>query len=168
MDAWYTLHTKPQSEVQVHRALMARGFESYLPMLPPRKDRHAQPLFPAYLFVRCDMEAIGIGSLQWIPGLRRILAFAGRPAIVPDEAISLIHAKMAEIDADGGLPRHHFKAGDPVVIERGATQWHAWHFPRADRARRSECRSSSVSWARRTAPKWQSMTWRRLLTATPR
>jgi transcriptional antiterminator RfaH len=120
MDAWYALHTKPQSEVQVHRALVARGFESYLPMLPPRKDRHAQPLFPAYLFVRCDMEAIGTASLQWIPGLRRILAFAGRPAVVPDEAISLIHAKMAEIDAEGGLPRHHFQAGDRVVIERGA------------------------------------------------
>src|SRR5512133_1939728 len=73
MDAWYTLHTKPQSEVQVHRALVARGFETYLPMLPPRKERHAQPLFPAYLFVHCDMEAIGIACLQWIPGLRRVL-----------------------------------------------------------------------------------------------
>jgi transcriptional antiterminator RfaH len=120
MDAWYALHTKPQSEVQVHRALLARGFESYLPMLPPCKDRLAQPLFPAYLFVRCDIEAIGIASLQWIPGLRRVLAFAGRPAVVPDQAIGLIHAKMAEIDAEGGLPRHHFKAGDQVVIERGA------------------------------------------------
>lgn len=90
MDAWYTLHTKPQSEVQVHRALVARGFETYLPMLPPRKERHAQPLFPAYLFVHCDMEAIGIACLQWIPGLRRILTFSGRPAIVPDDAIALI------------------------------------------------------------------------------
>jgi transcriptional antiterminator RfaH len=119
MNAWYALHTKPQSEVQVHRALVARGFETYLPMLPPRKERHAQPLFPAYLFVRCDMEAIGIANLQWIPGLRRILAFAGRPAVVPDEAIGLIRSKMAEIDADGGHPRHHFKTGDRVVIERG-------------------------------------------------
>jgi len=120
MEAWYTLHTKPQSEVQVHRALVTRGFEIYLPMLPPRKDKHAQPLFPAYLFVHCDVEAIGIASLQWIPGLRRILAFAGRPAVVPDEAICLIRSKMAEIDADGGLPRHQFKLGDRVVIEQGA------------------------------------------------
>ncbi len=119
MEAWYVLHTKPQSEVQVHHALVGRGFDTYLPMLPPHKERRAQPLFPAYLFVRCDMEAIGIASLQWIPGLRRVLAFAGRPAVVPEDAITLIRAKMAEIDAEGGLPRHHFRAGDPVVIERG-------------------------------------------------
>jgi transcriptional antiterminator RfaH len=119
MDAWYALHTKPQSEIQVHCALTVRGFETYLPMLPALKDGRARPFFPAYMFVHCDLEAVGIGTLRWIPGLRRILSFAGRPAVVPDDAIELVRAKMQEIDAQGGLPRHSFQVGDRVVLDKG-------------------------------------------------
>ena len=88
-------------------------------MLPPRKDGRSQPLFPAYLFLHCDLELIGIANLQWIPGLRRILAFAGRPAIVPDEAIELMRNELDEIWTHGGLPQHSFKPGDEVVIDKG-------------------------------------------------
>jgi transcriptional antiterminator RfaH len=119
MEAWYALHTKPHSEATACQALAVRNFNAYLPLLPPRKDRMAQPLFPTYMFVRCDLEAIGISSLEWIPGLRRILTLGGRPAIVPDEAIELIRAKMSQIEAQGGLPRHGFQPGDEVVIDKG-------------------------------------------------
>jgi transcription antitermination factor NusG len=119
MDAWYALHTKPHSELRVHRTLVERGFNAYLPLLAPRKDAHAQPLFPAYLFVYCDLDVIELSDLQWIPGLRRILSFEGRPAVVPEDAIYLIRTKTDEINAQGGLPMHTFKAGDEVVIEQG-------------------------------------------------
>jgi transcriptional antiterminator RfaH len=118
-EAWYALNTKPHSEQQVNRTLVVRGFSTYLPMLPRRKDGRSQPLFSAYLFVRCDLEAVGITQLQWVPGLRRILSFEGRAAVVPDAAIELIRAKIEEIDALGGLPPHNFKPGDEVVIEEG-------------------------------------------------
>ncbi len=119
MEAWYAVHTKPHAEVQVRRTLDARGFDTYLPMLLQRKDGRVQPLFAAYLFVRCDLEVVDIADLQWVPGLLRILTFGGRPAVVPDEAIALIHEKMHEIDVQGGLPQHRFKPGDCVVIDRG-------------------------------------------------
>jgi len=119
MEAWYALYTKPNSEVTVYSALMARGFTVYLPLLPPRRDGRVQPLFSAYVFIHCDLESIGISSIKWIPGLRRILSFDGRPAVVPDKAIELIRAEMRRIEARGGLPRHHFKPGDQVVIDTG-------------------------------------------------
>lgn len=119
MEAWYTIYTKPNAEPQVARALMERGFTVFLPMLPPRQDGRSQPLFPAYLFFRCDLSALVIDEVQWLPGLRRILAFAGKPAVVPDEAIELIRNGLDEIEAAGGLPQHHFKPGDTVVIDGG-------------------------------------------------
>jgi transcription antitermination factor NusG len=119
MEAWYALYTKPNAEAQVARTLIERGFAAYLPMLPPRGDARARPLFPAYLFVRCDLSEVIVDHLQWIPGLRRILTFDGRPAVVPDGAVKLIEDGMREIDAAGGLPLHTFKPGDKVIIEEG-------------------------------------------------
>lgn len=119
MEAWYALYTKPNAEAQVARALAARGFVPFLPTLPARGEGRGRPLFPAYLFVRCDLAVAGLDDLRWIPGLRRILSFGSRPAVVPDEAIALIQAGLAEIEAAGGLPRHRFKPGDVVVIDRG-------------------------------------------------
>jgi transcriptional antiterminator RfaH len=119
MEAWYTIYTKPNAEPQVARALMDRGFTIFLPMLPPRPDGRSKPLFPAYLFFRCDLSALVIDEIQWLPGLRWILTFAGKPAVVPDEAIDLIRNGLREIEDAGGLPVHHFKPGDAVVIDGG-------------------------------------------------
>ncbi len=119
-EAWYALYTKPNAEAQVARGLEARGFEFFLPLLPASGPRgRNQSLFPSYLFVRCDMSAIVLDALQWLPGLRRIVSFAGKPAVVSQEAIDLMAQELAEIDAAGGLVKHGFKPGDTVVIDSG-------------------------------------------------
>lgn len=119
MEAWYALYTKPNAEAQVARTLAARQFEVFLPVLPAPPAGRERPLFPTYLFVRCDLTEVGIDRLQWIPGLRRILDFGGRPAVVPDAAIEVIAEGLREIEAAGGLPPHPFKPGDQVVIDSG-------------------------------------------------
>lgn len=119
MEAWYAIYTKPNAEAQVARTLIERGFVTYLPLLPARPDSRARPLFPTYLFVRCDLSQVIVDRLQWIPGLHRILEFGGRPAVVPDAAVALIQDAMRDIEAAGGLPPHPFKPGDHVVIEEG-------------------------------------------------
>jgi transcriptional antiterminator RfaH len=116
---WYALNTKPLSEARVARVLITRGYEIFLPLLPSQPDERVQPLFPSYLFVNCDLEVVSVASLQWIPGLRRIVSFAGRPAVVPDAAIALIRSNLQIIEAQGGLPTHNFKPGDVVVIDEG-------------------------------------------------
>lgn len=119
MEAWYTLYTKPNAEAQVARTLIARGLTVFLPLLPSRPGGRLHPLFPAYIFVRCDLNVVGIVNLRWVPGLRRILSFGGQPAVVPDEAIRMIQEELQEIEAAGGLLKHRFKPGDTVVIDSG-------------------------------------------------
>jgi len=51
--------------------------------------------------------------------LRQMVAFAGRPAVVPDDAIALLRANLQQIEEQGGLPTHGFKPGDVVVIDQG-------------------------------------------------
>ena len=160
MENWYTLYTKPNAEAQVARTLMARGLTVLLPLLPSRSGERLRPLFPAYLFVRCDLTVIGIENLQWIPGLRRILNFEGRPAVVPDAAIALIERSLAAIEAAGGLPQHAFKPGDVVVIDQGPLAGCAASF-RGRSGRPSASVSWCASWARPTAPRCP---WRRCAT----
>jgi transcriptional antiterminator RfaH len=119
MKAWYALYTKPNAEIKVARALCDQALEAYLPLLPAKPDRRAEPLFPCYLFVQCDLAATETANLAWTPGLRRIVKQAGSPAVVPDAAITLIKTNLRQIETQGGLPNHPFKPGDPVVIQEG-------------------------------------------------
>jgi transcriptional antiterminator RfaH len=123
MEAWYALHTKPRAESRVDHALATRGFNTYLPMLPLAKGGRAEPLFPTYLFICCDLETIDIAQLQWVPGLSHILAFGGKAAVVPEDAILLIRTRLAEAiargAAQGELSLHEFQPGEEVVIEAG-------------------------------------------------
>ena len=122
MEAWYTLHTKPNAEYQVKTALQQRGIQTYLPEIESpkaRKGRKYKPFFPCYLFCRVDFEIVGFSDIQWIPGLRRIVAFGGHPVSLPDEAIKLLRHKLSEFEARGEPPSHLFKRGDLVRITEG-------------------------------------------------
>jgi transcriptional antiterminator RfaH len=119
MEAWYALYTKPHSELRVAHALTTRGFTAFLPLLSEQPAERDLPLFPSYLFVRCDLAATGISVLEWLPGLCRVLSFEGKPAVVPDQAIEMIRGELRRIEEEGGLPRHPFKPGDEVIVDEG-------------------------------------------------
>lgn len=122
MECWYVLHSKPNAEYQVANALKGRGIQTYLPEITARQGRKRQPLFPCYLFVKVDLEAVGLSHVQWTPGLRRIVAFGDRPTSVDDEVIDLINRRLGELEASGGVPRNSFKPGDTVRITDGPLQ----------------------------------------------
>jgi transcription antitermination factor NusG len=54
-----------------------------------------------------------------LPGLRHIVGFAGKPAIVSEEAVEMMARELEEIEAAGGVLKHAFKPGDTVVIDSG-------------------------------------------------
>ncbi len=121
VEHWYALYTKPRKEVQVSEALSGRGIQTYLPVYRPRGGRHGdkgpRPVFPCYLFARVDFSSRGVSSVQWTPGLRRIVGFGGDPAVVPDEIVSDIRERLARGESawwDGGL-----QPGDRVRIKSG-------------------------------------------------
>lgn len=120
MEAWYALYTKPNGEGQVARGLEMRGFQYFLPLLPPATPQaRPQALFPSYLFVRCDLSEVVLDRLQFLPGLRRIVSFSGKPAVLSDEAIAMMERELGDIEAAGGILKHSFKPGDTVVIDSG-------------------------------------------------
>jgi len=124
MKHWYALYTKPHAERQVAGALHERGLEVFLPTVRKhyRRRWQAGPLFPCYLFTRVDLEQVGYSAVAWTPGLRRIVAFDDRPAMVPEEAIEMIRQRLVEIEGQGGLPTHGFKPGDEVRLKDGPLQ----------------------------------------------
>ena len=102
--------------------LAASAWLSVFPSAPApvvAEGTPTRPLFPSYLFVRCDLAEVTVDELQFLPGLRRIVEFAGKPAIVSDEAIEMMARELDEIEAAGGLLKHSFKPGDTVVIDSG-------------------------------------------------
>jgi transcriptional antiterminator RfaH len=125
MEHWYTLYTKPNAEYQVVDALQGRGIQTYLPEVEApeaRKGPRRKPFFPCYLFVKVDLEEVGLSQVQWIPGLRRIVAFDDRPAPLAYEVIDAMRRKLEGMNATGGLPSHAFQPGDTVRITQGPLQ----------------------------------------------
>ena len=126
MEQWYTLHTKPNSEYQVASILREQGLQTYLPeieVLTAQHRRQSKPFFPCYLFIKADLDVVGPSQVQWVPGMRRVVAFEEQPAPLSDDVISLIQQKLGEFKNGGNsLARHSFQPGDTVRITEGPFQ----------------------------------------------
>lgn len=121
MEHWYTLHTRPNAEYQVAAVLRQRQLEVFLPEIEVARERsergQRQPFFPCYLFTRIDLDTVGFSTVQWTPGLRRVVAFDGLPSPVPDRLIELIQGQLLELKSGHQICR--FQPGDPVRIVDG-------------------------------------------------
>ncbi|MBM3130827.1 MAG: hypothetical protein FJ009_19645 [Chloroflexi bacterium] len=121
MEYWHALHTKPHKERQVESFLSGRGIEIYFPTIPaPKRSRGSdeRAFFPSYLFARADLEAIGLWTVHYAPGMRGVVMFGGQPARVDDRVIATLQARLADVsvvDALGEALNH----GDRVVITQG-------------------------------------------------
>ena len=120
--AWYLIYTKPNAEYQVDHHLAELGLDTYLPTVRsarPRRGHTTEPLFPGYLFVRADWTSTPLSLVRWTPGVRRVVSFGGRPAIVPDRVITYIRQRIAVLNAEGGFGPCHLRPGDAVRIVEG-------------------------------------------------
>ena len=128
MQSWYVIHSKPRKENQVYSQLCARSIEVFYPTIRvkpvnPRSSK-IRPYFPGYLFAYVDLEAIGVGALQWLPGVNRVVQFDGCPASVPDNFISELEKHITTINNAGPIDLNRFKKGDPVKITEGPLTGH--------------------------------------------
>jgi transcription antitermination factor NusG len=120
---WYALRSKSRKEDIVWKQVRDRGIEIFYPRLRVNpvnpRARKLIPYFPSYMFIRVDIEEIGLSTLQWMPHTLGLVVFGGEPAIVPDNLILAIKHRVEEIAEAGGIVFDGLKSGDRVKINHG-------------------------------------------------
>jgi transcription antitermination factor NusG len=118
---WWALYTRHQHEKAVADALLAKGFEVFLPayesvrLWKDRKKIISLPLFPCYVFVRGGLNR----RLHVVttPGVHSILSRGEQVATIPESEITAIQRSIA-----GSLrvePHPFLNCGDQVRVVRG-------------------------------------------------
>ncbi|MEN6299280.1 MAG: transcription termination/antitermination NusG family protein [Anaerolineaceae bacterium] len=120
---WYALRSKPRKEDIVWRQTINQGYEVFYPRLKVKpvnpRSRKLVPYFPGYLFIKVDIDLIGISTFQWMPYTVGLVTFGDEPAIVPESLIYAIKHRVSEIIAAGGELFDGLNKGDIVYIEEG-------------------------------------------------
>ena len=118
---WYAAYTKPRHERIVTVHLEHRGYEVVFPRYTAnhrwtdRMKEVEQPLFPGYVFVRCD--SVHRLPVVQTPGLLHLVSDASGPLPVPD--IEVENLRRAMETGVPLLPVPYLKVGDSVSITRG-------------------------------------------------
>jgi transcriptional antiterminator RfaH len=120
---WYALRSKPRKEDVLYRQVLTQGFEVYYPRMKVQpvnpRSRKVRPYFPGYLFVKADIEEVGLSTFQWMPHAVGLVVFGEEPAPVPDTLILAIRKRVDEINAAGGELFDGLRQGDKVFISDG-------------------------------------------------
>src|SRR4030043_2448686 len=91
---WYALRSKPRKEDIVWKQVNERGIEVFYPRLRVNpinpRSRKFRPYFPGYLFIRADIDVVGLSTFQWLPPSTGLVSFGGEPSPVPDNLIYAI------------------------------------------------------------------------------
>lgn len=115
---WYVVRTEPRAEYLAAGGLERDGFEIYLPRVisPQLRLGHSDtPLFPGYLFVRCDPEGEGWPSLRLGHRVSGWVSFGGIVPSIPDELVADLMVRVDAINATKGLWRR-FRPGEQVRV----------------------------------------------------
>lgn len=110
---WYAVRTKPRCEAFAETNLQRLGVEVFLPMLREHKQmvgvhrKSSTPLFPGYLFVRCEMTR-RYRAVSYAAGVKSIVSFGAGPSIVDNSIIDSIKGQavngVVEIVGDTLVP----------------------------------------------------------------
>lgn len=121
---WYVLRTEPRAEHMASAELDRAGFEVFSPRVknPSLHGGHVEvPLFPGYLFLRCDFAEDAPTFKQVAPHVSGWVNFDGVVPPLPEEFIDALRQRLANIDDKGGLWRR-FRRGEKVRVVAGNVQ----------------------------------------------
>jgi transcriptional antiterminator RfaH len=120
---WYALRSKPRKEDVVWQQLRSKGYEVFYPRLKvnpvnPRSKKF-KAYFPGYMFVKADIQEVGLSTFQWMPHTLGLVSFGGDVADVPESLILAIQRRVKEIADAGGEIFDGLTIGDSVRIQAG-------------------------------------------------
>ena len=121
---WYAARTEPRAEFLAANELVRDGFQVFFPRikaLRPRKGHDQDPLFPGYLFLRCDPEREGWPSFRPAHRLIGWVTFGGEIPFITDGIVNELQERSAAINREGGLWRR-FRAGELVQVVSGSLE----------------------------------------------
>lgn len=121
---WFVVQLKPNAEAIAKRNLLRQGMQIFAPFeeVTSRKARKliqtCKALFPGYLFVSFDQDAVRWRTVNSTLGISRLVSFADdRPAQVP---LGLISSLMRRCDPSGKLlPPRFLHGGDVIRVTNG-------------------------------------------------
>ena len=121
--SWYVLHSKPNREGFLFTQLQHREIETFYPRLRVEpvnpRARKVRPFFPGYLFVHVDLDEVPLSSLTYVPGAHNVVCFDYKPAIVPDDVITMIKSNVERLNRQPKKSKRGLKHGDPVEVKGG-------------------------------------------------
>jgi transcriptional antiterminator RfaH len=85
MKGWFLVQTKPQQETRALENLQQQGVNAFCPQVFVEKLSRGkrkvikEVLFPSYLFVEFDQEAVSALSINYTRGVNRIVSFGNAP-----------------------------------------------------------------------------------------
>ena len=118
---WYVVRTKPQAEYIAADALRQKGYEHFFPTVPMPLRRFGKkeiPLFPGYLFLRCDWDEHHLPAISLLPGVLGWVRFDGATPPISDEIIGDLARRLQAINEGGGTWTR-FKPGQTVRLVSG-------------------------------------------------
>lgn len=121
---WFACYTCAHAERKVDRLLKGQEVESFVPLVPLRRQWHDRlkvvewPLFPSYIFARFPLSRLY--NVLGTPGVAFVIMSNGRPAPIADREITNIAAFARALAQGGVLPVSVlFEAGERVRIVDG-------------------------------------------------
>ncbi len=96
---WYLVHSMPHQESMAVLNLQWLGVEAFCPQLRQfkiihrRKEPVISPLFPGYLFSKFDQDT-KFCRVNYAPGVGNVVTFGLIPALVDEEIIASIKARI--------------------------------------------------------------------------
>lgn len=122
MESWYLLYCKRGQLLRAKEHLERQAVNCLSPMIALEKlvrgkrTQVREPLFPNYLFIEFDPEAIHTTTISATRGVSHFVRFGNLPATVPLEVITALQTENTETRVDPDLPQ----PGDQVIITTGA------------------------------------------------
>jgi transcription antitermination factor NusG len=71
------------------------------------------------LFLHADLDAVGMSTVQWIPGAMGLVCFGGEAAWVSDGILQAIRERVDQINISGKEAWQNLKPGDDISIHSG-------------------------------------------------